>query len=124
MKLEKFFPAGYHNSKVFSISCARSRSIFVTSGQDEVIRIWAHDKMGADGEEKRAILEAPKQENPQCVSIHPLGFFLAVAFGSGFKVYSLLQENFFLLKEMNIVQCYIVKYSPKGQYLLASKLLS
>jgi WD40 repeat protein len=118
IRLEKFFPAGYHNCKVYSISMSRARSIFVTSGQDEVIRIWAYDKI--NGGDKRAILEAPKQENPVSVSLHPLGFFLAVAFSSGFKVYALLQDNFFLLKETNIIHCSIVRYSTRGQYLLAS----
>jgi WD40 repeat protein len=118
VRLEKFFPEGYHNCKVYSASMSRSRSIFVTSGQDECIRLWAFDSM--NGGEKRSILEAPNQENPMAVSLHPLGFFLAVAFTSGFKVFNLLKENFFLLKETNLVQCTHVKFSFGGQYLLAS----
>lgn len=102
------------------MSSCRSRSLFVTSGQDEVIRLWAYDKLAGSSGEKKAVLEAPRQENPVSVSLHPIGFFLAVAFSSGFKVYSLLQENFFLLKEINLIQCTLVRYTHKGQYLLAS----
>ncbi len=102
------------------MSACRSRSLFVTSGQDEVIRLWAYDKLAGPNGDKRAILEAPRQENPVSVALHPMGFFLAVAFSSGFKVYTLLQENFFLLKEINLIQCTLVRYSHRGQYLLAS----
>lgn len=119
VKLEKFFPAGYHNCKVNSMSISRARSIFVTSGQDDVIRLWSYDKLF--GGDKKAILEAPKQENPVEVALHPMGFFLAVAMISGFRVYALLQENFFLLKEVNLIACTHVKYSHRGQYLLVSR---
>jgi cilia- and flagella-associated protein 57 len=120
VRLEKFFPAGYHNCKVHCLSVSRARSIFATSGQDDVIRIWSYDKIF--GGEKRAILEVPKQENPISVSLHPLGFFLAMAYTNGFRIYALLQEAFFLVKEQNLIQCNLVKYSYRGQYLLASNI--
>lgn len=118
VRLEKFFPAGYHNCKVHSLTTSRARSIFATSGQDEVVRLWSYDKLF--GGDKKAILEVPKQENPYAVSLHPLGFFLAMAYQNGFRVYSLLQETFFLIKEQNLIHCNHVKYSHRGQYLLAS----
>ena len=53
---------------------------------DNSIRLWTYEII--DGEEKRGILYSPNQENPVSIAVHPYGFFIAVAFVQGFKVYT------------------------------------
>ena len=128
--IQPFFPCGFHSNKINSIGISRCRSIFATVGTDNSIRLWTYEII--DGEEKKGILFSPNQENPVSISVHPYGFFIAVAFVSGyfflikqirFKVYTLLNDNFYLLKETNQIQCNNILFSHGGQYLLTSSFL-
>lgn len=128
-KMEKFFPAGFHRSKINKVSLSLARSIFATAGQDDVVRLWLYDTVDRDKNqdkgssfplEKQGILYQKNQDNPVGVSLHPFGFLLAVAFNNGFKVYKLLKENFFLLKEKNLINCGHIMFSQGGQYLISS----
>jgi WD40 repeat protein len=85
--IQPFFPCGFHSSKINSISISRCRSIFATVGVDNSIRLWTYEII--ESEEKRGILHSPNQDNPVSISVHPYGFFIAVAFVGGFKVYTL-----------------------------------
>ena len=122
-KIEDFFVAGYHRSNIHDVTLATSRSIFATAGRDDTVRLWMYENTSKTDREKKGIMFAKNQENPVSVSLHPFGFFLAVAFSNGFKVYTLIKENFFLLKEKNLINCNHVLFSEGGQYLLSSKLI-
>lgn len=53
--------------------------------------------------------------------MHPFGIFVAVGFANGFKVFAILTEGFFNLKDMGLSNCKIVKYSNGGHYLLTNE---
>ena len=48
------------------------------------------------------------------ISMHPFGFFVAVGFSSGFKVFSILNESLYPLKENDLTNCQVVKYAHQG----------
>ena len=102
-KLSRFFRGGFHRSRVKTIGMSQAKSLFTTCGQDDTIRLWSYNSI--DNKEKGGLMYSDNKENPLSVSIHPFGFFLAVAFSQSFKVYTLLKENFFLLKEKNLALC-------------------
>lgn len=53
--------------------------------------------------------------------MHPFGLFVAVGFSSGFKIFALLNEGFFPLKEVSLNSCKILKYSHGGQFLITNE---
>lgn len=46
--------------------------------------------------------------------MHPFGIFVTVGFANGFKVFAILTEGLFALKEVGLSNCKIVKYSNGG----------
>jgi len=117
-KMGRFFRGGFHRSKVKSLGVSLAKSNFITVGQDDVIRLWTYNSIG--NREKGGVLYSESKESPLSVSIHPYGLFVAVAYSSGFKVFTLLKDNFFLLKEKNLIHCNHVMYSEGGQYIISS----
>jgi WD40 repeat protein len=53
--------------------------------------------------------------------MHPFGIFLTVGFASGFKVFAILTDGLFALKEVSLNNCRIVKYSNGGHFLITNE---
>lgn len=47
--------------------------------------------------------------------------FLAVGFSNGFKIFAILSESFYPLKEVGLNNCKILKYSNGGHFLVANE---
>ena len=47
--------------------------------------------------------------------------FIAVAFSNGFKVFAILNDSLYPLKEVNLTNCKLVKYAHGGHYLLTNE---
>lgn len=119
-KIGHFFRAGFHRQRIKALDTSEAKSFFISCGQDNIIRLYNYNSL--NNEEKGGILYSNTKEIPLSVSLHPFGFFLAVAYSSGFKIFTLLKDNFFLLKEKNLIHCNHVQYSDGGQFIISSKL--
>jgi hypothetical protein len=53
--------------------------------------------------------------------MHPFGIFVTVGFANGFKVFAILTDALFVLKEVGLSNCRIVKYSQGGHYLITNE---
>lgn len=53
--------------------------------------------------------------------MHPFGLFVAVGFTNGFKVFAILNEGFFPIKDVTLNNCKIVKYSNGGHMLITNE---
>ena len=53
--------------------------------------------------------------------MHPFGIFIAIGFSNGFKVFAILTEGLFSLKEVALSNCRIVKYSNGGHFLITNE---
>lgn len=71
---------GFHDNKVLSLSTSRTRAIFASCGMDKFVRIWNYSEQ--ETEEKHAFIAQQFKEDPLCVSLHPFGHFIAIAFGN------------------------------------------
>ena len=69
---------------MLSISVCRSRSIIATCGEDFFVRIWNYYESEVD--EKRGIISQQFKDLPYCVSLHPCGQFIAIAFGTWYTI--------------------------------------
>ena len=54
------------------------------------------------------------------MSLHPSGMFLAVAHITGFKVFSILVQKLFPMREIHLIFCTLVRYTKRGRYLLTN----
>jgi hypothetical protein len=48
---------------------------------------------------------------------HPSGLFVAVSFSSGFKVFAIVNDKLEVLKDIQIPNCKLIKYSHGGHFL-------
>lgn len=48
---------------------------------------------------------------------HPCGLFVAVSFSSGFKVFAIVNDRLEVLKDIQIPNCKLIKYSHGGHFL-------
>ncbi len=110
--IQSFFSAGFHNKKVHCISSATTKQIFATCSEDNTVKIWNYYE--SETSEKRGVLSKYFKEEPLSVAMHPFGIFVTVGFANGFKVFAILTEGLFALKEVGLSNCKIVKYSNGG----------
>ena len=47
--------------------------------------------------------------------------FIAVGFNNGFKIFAILNDQLYPLKEVNLTNCKILKYSHGGHYLVTNE---
>ena len=83
------------------------------------MKIWNYYE--SETNEKRGVLSKYFKEEPLSVAMHPFGIFLTVGFANGFKVFAILTESLFSLKEVGLNNCRIVKYSNGGHFLLTNE---
>lgn len=55
------------------------------------------------------------------MSLHPYGIFIAVAFETGFKVFTLVHEQLSHLNDINLPRCGIVRYAHGGQFIISNE---
>ena len=82
--LKTFFNAGFHVGKINSVQCAKSNTSFVTCGEDGYLRLW--NFFESDYEQKQGVLSQYFKEEPIYASMHPYGFFIAIAFTGGYNI--------------------------------------
>ncbi|CAK83220.1 unnamed protein product (macronuclear) [Paramecium tetraurelia] len=117
--IQPFFAAGFHNKRVNSISHAKIKQVFVTCSEDNSVKIWNYYQN--ENNDKKGVLSKYFKEEPVCASMHPFGLFVAVGFTNGFKVFAILNEGFFPLKDVTLNNCKIVKYSHGGHMLITNE---
>lgn len=67
-----------------------------------------------------SVTSQQSQEEFTSVSLHPSGMFLAVAHITGFKVFSILVEKLYPMREIHLIFCTLVRYTRRGRYLLTN----
>ena len=116
--LQKFFPINLQKQKILRLSTSRAKNIFV-SLDSESGRIWpGENKNTKDFKNIELFNEDSKFMD---VTIHPSGFFLAIAIFTGFQVFAILDDHLKLLKHVNLVWCTLIKYSKRAKYLLVNE---
>jgi cilia- and flagella-associated protein 57 len=53
--------------------------------------------------------------------MHPSGLFVAVSFSSGFKVFAIVNDKLEVLKDIQIPNCKLIKYSHGGHFLAVNE---
>jgi hypothetical protein len=94
---------------VHCISSAITKQIFATCSEDNTVKIWNYYE--SETNDKRGVLSKYFKEEPLSVTVHPFGIFVTVGFANGFKVFAILTDALFVLKEVGLSNCRIVKYS-------------
>ena len=83
------------------------------------MKIW--NFFDIEGYEKKGLISHTFNEEPLSVSMHPCGLFLAVSFSSGFKVFAIVNDKIEVLKDIQIPNCKIIKYSHGGHFLAVNE---
>ncbi|EAR86922.2 WD domain, G-beta repeat protein (macronuclear) [Tetrahymena thermophila SB210] len=117
--IQPFFTAGFHTKKINGITTSITKNIFATCSEDNTVKIWNYYE--SESQEKRGIISQYFKEEPLSVSLHPFGMFIAVGFTNGFKIFAILNDQLYPLKEVNLTNCKLVKYSHGGHYLLTNE---
>lgn len=117
--LKKFFQIGLHNNKIEKITSARSKPLFISLAEGEA-RIWTSNPEADDSNYK--LLKCQSEEEFYIdISLHPSGFYLAIALFTGFKIYLILDEKLQLIKEVDLVWCSLINYTSRARYLVANE---
>jgi WD40 repeat protein len=113
--LDQFFSSGFHNKKINCLSTAVTKQLLASCSEDNAVKIW--NFFDIEGYEKKGLISHVFNEEPLSVSMHPCGLFLAVSFSSGFKVFAIVNDKIEVLKDIQIPNCKIIKYSHGGHFL-------
>jgi WD40 repeat protein len=117
--IEQFFKAGFHTKRVHTISRAITKSLLASCSEDNTVKLWNYYEN--DSCTKSGVLTYSFPDEPLGVSIHPCGHFLAVSFSYGFKIFAVVGEDFVMLKESQLPNCRLIKYSNSGHYLIVNE---
>jgi len=60
-------------------------------------------------------------EEPISIALHPSGLFVAVSFSTGFKVFAIVNDHLEVLKDIQIPNCKLLKYSHGGHFLAVNE---
>ncbi|CAM9950291.1 unnamed protein product, partial [Scytosiphon promiscuus] len=102
---------GNHTAPVVALDVCLTRPIVVTVGEDRVLRIWSYLKW------KCEVVHEFRNEDPNCASLHPMGFQVAVGFKDRIRIYSLLMEGLRVLRDIPQKNCRAVAFSHGGHLL-------
>lgn len=120
--IQPFFSAGYHTNKINHLTKSVAQSIFCSCSMDNTVKIWNYyENDNPDKKEKKGIISQSFKEEPLSASLHPFGMFVAVCFATGFKVFAILNDSFYPLKEVTLTNCKIIQYSHGGHYLVTNE---
>lgn len=111
---EPLFPQGVHKSKILDIEFSPTKSSLATLSEDKILKIW---EFGYTRGEFKCVYSISLHESPQCISLHPMAFQLAIGYKEGLKIYFVLEDDIKQIHFENLKQCCAVKYSQGGQYL-------
>ncbi|CAB1097150.1 unnamed protein product [Ectocarpus sp. CCAP 1310/34] len=102
---------GNHTSPVVALDVCLTKPIVVTVGGDRVLRVWSYLKW------KCEVVYEFRNEDPNCASLHPTGFQVAVGFKDRVRIYSLLMEGLRVLRDIPQKNCRAVAYANGGHLL-------
>lgn len=97
----------FHQSAVRGIDIAVQKPLFVSSGDDQTVRLWNYQSMTI--EQMRAYLEPV-----YAIALHPNGHQMVVAFASKVTLMNILIDGFYVVKEYPIHAAHDVRFSHGG----------
>ena len=74
-----------------------------------------------EGYEKKGLISHTFAEEPISIAMHPSGLFVAVSFSSGFKIFAIVNDKLEVLKDIQIPNCKLIKYSHGGHFLTVNE---
>jgi WD40 repeat protein len=104
--LELIFQS-FHQSAIRGIDIAVQKPLFVSSGDDQTVRLWNYETMNV--EQIRAFLEPVYS-----IGLHPSGHQIVVAFASKVSLMNILIDGFYVVKEYPIHAAHDVRFSHGG----------
>ncbi|KRX00640.1 WD40-repeat-containing domain [Pseudocohnilembus persalinus] len=117
--IQHFFNAGFHTKKINCIDTSITKQIFATCSEDRTVKIWNYYE--SENLEKKGVISQQFKEEPLCLSLHPFGMFIAITFGTFFKIFAILNDQLYPLKTTSMQNCTIVRYSNGGNYLAVNE---
>lgn len=87
--------------------------IVFTVGKDRTLKLWHI-------QEKKLELSAKLEEEPNLMSVHPTGMYVAIASDSKIKVYTVLKDSISMVSQLPIRACTALAYSHGGQFICAA----
>ena len=100
------------SSAVTGLDVALWRATMVSCGKDRTVRVW-------NLADRRIEIMKRFDEEPNSVSMHPSGIFVAVGFDDRLRLLAVLLQDLFVCREFFLRSCSSVKFSRGGQYLAA-----
>lgn len=113
-----FFSAGFHTRGINNISTGVTKQIFASCSKDRSVKIWNYYEL--ETTEICGKISQYFAAEPLAVSIHPSSLFLAIAFQTGFEIYSILSDELLLLHKISLSDSSMVKYSNGGHFLVVN----
>ncbi|KAF4674972.1 WD repeat domain 65 [Perkinsus chesapeaki] len=99
--------APLHTGPITGLSMCVRKPLVATCGVDRSVRIWNYMERTCD-------IAKTFKEEVNCVSMHPSGFGLIVAFADRIKIMNILMDDIKEYKELPLKGCKEVKYSHGG----------
>ena len=100
------------SSAVTGLDVALWRPTLVSCGRDRTVRVWSLV-------DRRLEIMKRFEEEPNSVSVHPSGIFVAVGFDDRVRLLAVLLQDLFVCRELFLRNCSTVKFSRGGQYFAA-----
>lgn len=97
------------------ISTSHVKSLYASCSADRTVKFWNYQ------DEMKGLFSMEFELEPNCISMHPSGLFIAVAFQMSLKIFAILNQSLVLVKELVLGSCLICRYSNKGHYLCANE---
>ena len=105
-------PCVGESSAVTGLDVALWRATLVSCGKDRTVRVW-------NLADRRIEVMKRFDEEPNSVSVHPAGVFVAVGFDDRVRLLAVLLQDLFVCREFFLRSCSSVKFSRGGQYFAA-----
>lgn len=90
------------------------KPLIVTCSKDKTVKIWNYELNTLENSKKF-------DEEANCVTFHPSGFHIAVAFTSRIRMINVLLDGMQPYRDINDKNCTALKYSQGGSYLAVAK---
>lgn len=91
------------------------KSVYASCSSDKTVKFWNYQ------DEMRGLFSIEFDNEPNYISLHPSGLFIAISFQMNLKIFAILNQSLVLLKELVLGSCTICKYSNKGHYLATNE---
>lgn len=103
-----------HCGNIRGISTAVWRPYAVTVGQDRHLFLW---NVAAEQIQFRKELD----EDVFCVSLHPMGHYVAVTTSDSLQIFSVLVDRFHLIREMILAGCRKLAFNSGGNWIAVTR---